>query len=53
MYLRAHVSENDKEQSNSFASQGLQAVTGEGAEGRALAGGGQLFVLGLVLVAQL
>lgn len=29
MYLRAHVSENDKEQSNSFASQGLQVVRQE------------------------
>lgn len=31
MYLRAHVSENDKEQSNSFACQGLQVVRHEGA----------------------
>lgn len=31
MYLRAHVSENDKEQSNSFASQGLRVTRQEGA----------------------
>lgn len=30
MYLRAHVSENDKEQSNSFASQGLWVTRQEG-----------------------
>lgn len=53
MCLRAHVSENDKEQSNSFASQGLQVTRQEGAERKVLAGGGRLVVLGLVLVAQL
>lgn len=53
MCLRAHVSENDKEQSNSFASQGLRVTRQEGAERKVLAGGGRLVVLGLVLVAQL
>lgn len=52
MCLRAHVSENNKEESNGFARQGLSLARKEGSGGR-VSGAGAVHQMNLVLVAQL